>query len=334
MRGQIWSVNSEGGYMYSDELSKELRKAVQPLVKFRQFCDAKDATVKGYGKELHKGSDFHWNIYSDVATQGGTLTETSTMPETNFTVTQGTLTVTEYGNSVPYTSKLDNMSAQPVKDVINGALKNDAKKAFDIAAHTQFNACKLRVVPTGGTATDSVVLTTDGTATATNNVALGKDHVKAIVDTMKERNIPAFKNDDYFSLSHPSTYRGFKNELEAIHQYVDPGFQMIMNGEMGRYEGVRFIEQTHIPKGGAADSATFNPATNTADAWDNAASSWAFFFGADTVAEAIVIPEEMRGKIPGDYGRSKGVAWYYLGGFGLVHDTADQGRIVKWDSAG
>jgi thiamine-phosphate pyrophosphorylase len=55
-------------------------------------------------------------------------------------------------------------------------------------------------------------------------------------------------------------------------------------------------------------------------------------FGGDTVAEGIVIPEEMRGKIPTDYGRSRGVAWYYLGGFGLVHTAFAQARIVKWDS--
>lgn len=35
MSGQVWAVNSQGGYMYSDNLSKELRMAVQPLVKFR-----------------------------------------------------------------------------------------------------------------------------------------------------------------------------------------------------------------------------------------------------------------------------------------------------------
>jgi hypothetical protein len=67
--------------------------------------------------------------------------------------------------------------------------------------------------------------------------------------------------------------------------------------------------------------------------WTNAKSNWAFFFGDDTVAEGIVVPEEMRGKIPSDYGRSRGIAWYYLGGFGIVHTTAAQGRIVKWDSA-
>lgn len=35
MAGQLWVMNTLGGYMYSDELSDVLRCAVQPLVKFR-----------------------------------------------------------------------------------------------------------------------------------------------------------------------------------------------------------------------------------------------------------------------------------------------------------
>jgi hypothetical protein len=35
MSGQVWAVNSLGGYMYSMTLSKKLRMAVQPKVKFR-----------------------------------------------------------------------------------------------------------------------------------------------------------------------------------------------------------------------------------------------------------------------------------------------------------
>lgn len=317
MAGQLWVTNTLGGYMYSDQLSKRLRHAVQPLVKFRQFADVKDAAQQG----KHKGQEYHWNVYSDVATQGTTLVETTVMPETNFTIAQGTLTITEYGNSVPFTEKLDNLSEHSVTEVIDKVLKHDAKKAFDIAAHAQFNATPLRVVPSGGTSTDTLALTTNGTATATNNVALGKEHVKAIVDVMKERNIPPYTADDYAALAHPTTFRNFKNDLEGVHQYVDAGFQMILNGEMGRYESVRFVEQTNIAK----------------ETFTNGLSNWAFFFGDDTVAEAIACPEEMRGKIPADYGRSRGVAWYYLGGFGIVHGTAlpvANARIVKWDSAG
>ena len=66
---------------------------------------------------------------------------------------------------------------------------------------------------------------------------------------------------------------------------------------------------------------------------DNTLSDWCFFFGEDTVAEAVAVPEEIRGKLPGDYGRDKGVAWYALLGFGLVHTQAAQARIIMWDSA-
>ena len=335
MTGQVWVTDSLGGFMYSDKLSRVLRMAVQPMVKFRQFCDAKDATRarNPEGNMLGKGDLFHWNVYSDVSTQGRTLTETTTMPETNYTITQGTLTVTEYGNSVPYSGKLDDLSEQPVREIIRKVLKNDTKKAFDIDSHAQFNATLLRVV---GTDTDGVVaLTTDGTATATNGTAgaMKNLHVKTIVDLMKERNIPPYINDDYVCIAWPTTFRTFKNDLEEIHQYTEQGFQLIHNGEIGRYENTRFVEQTHIPKGGAADSTLWDPYTGTAEAWDNGQSDWAFFFGEDTVAEGIVIPEEMRGKIPSDYGRSKGIAWYGLAGFGQTQTAAAQTRILKWDSA-
>lgn len=327
MSSQLWAVNTLGGYFYSLNLSDELRQALQPMVKFRQFCDVKDASQQG----KKKGDTFTWDVVSNVATRGNSLTETNTMPETNFTITQGTLTITEYGNSVPYSGKLEDLGKFSVKDTVMKALKNDASKVMDAAAHQQFNRTLLRVV---ATASNAVSLTTDGTATSTNSRAMNKDHVKAIVDVMKERNIPAYTGDDYYALAWPTTYRTLKNDLESLHQYTDRGLTMIMNGEIGRYENVRFVEQTNIPKGGAANSTTYNAFTNTADAWDNALSDWCFFFGEETVAEAIAVPEEIRAKIPTDYGRSKGVAWYSLNGFGLVHAAdATETRVVKWDSA-
>jgi hypothetical protein len=50
MAGQVWMTNSLGGYMYSLNLSHELRVAVQPKTKFRQFCDVKDASQQGKKK--------------------------------------------------------------------------------------------------------------------------------------------------------------------------------------------------------------------------------------------------------------------------------------------
>ena len=263
-------------------------------------------------------------MFSDVATAGTTLIETNTLPETQFTVIQGTLTMTEAGNSVPYSGKLDDLSKFPVIEIVQKVLKNDAVKAFDTLAHTQFTAAPLRVIPVGGTDTAAISSYTNGTVTGTNTIAFNNNHAKSIVDFMKERNIPPYMADDYYALAWPTTLRTFKNNLESIHQYTSEGFNLIMNGEVGRYENVRYVEQTNIGKGVA----------NVGTAWSQGKSDWIYFFGDDTVAEAIAVPEEMRGKIPTDYGRSKGVAWYYLGGFGIVHPSTDasNARIVKWDS--
>ena len=311
---QLWQTDSIGGYMYSDELSDTIRTALQPMSRFQQHCDATDFTDKGYGK----GDKFHWNIYSDITTQGGRLQETQKMPESNFTISQGTGTVYEFGNSVPYSGKLDDMSKQPIKQIINKALKNDAHKVFEGEAVAQFRLSPLTVTPASGNSTTAITLETTGTPSQTNNVAMNKTHVKLISDAMKERNLPTYADGNYRCIGRPSTFRGFKDDLEAVHSYVSEGFNMILNGEVGRsYEGIRFFEQTVI----------------ASRSWSNAKSDEAFFFGEDTVIEAIVCPPEIRGKIPSDFGRDRGVAWYALQGFALVHGTAAQARIVRWASA-
>lgn len=313
MAGQVWGTNMLGGYMYSDELSDVLRMAMQPLMKFRQHCFVENAKGK------NAGEDFHWNVYSDVADQGGELDESVAMPESNFTISQGSLKITERGNSIPFTSKLDDLSKQPVTAVIHKVLKNDANKAMERAAHAQFDDTLLVVQPASGTSETAINVTTDGAADAANNIAMSNDHIKLIMDEMKERDIPVFDGANYGCIGRPSTFRAFKDDLEALSIYVDRGYGVMLNGEIGRqYDGCRFFEQTTIASEG----------------WANGKSDACYFFGDDTVAEGIAIPEEIRGKIPSDYGRSKGVAWYALNGFGIVHNQtgADQNRIMKWGS--
>lgn len=214
MSGQLWAVASEGGYMYSDELSDVLRQQLQPMCKFRQLCDADEDAP---GKGLHRGDRLYWNVYSNVGRQGRRLAETTPIPETGFTITQKSMTVYEAGQSVPYTGKLSDLAKHNLVAVIDKTLKDDARKYFDIESFLQFKETPLRVAPTSGTSTTAVTLTTNGATATTNNVAMGTGHVKAIVDLMKERNISPFQGDDYGCISHPSTYRTFKNSLESIH---------------------------------------------------------------------------------------------------------------------
>lgn len=309
---QLWKVDTLGGFMYSDQLSNVLRTQLQPLSRFRQFTDIEDAKEKGTG-EL-----FSWNVYSDVEKQGGELDEEQAMPETRFTIKQETLKIVEAGNSVPYSRKLDIFSKHSCERVINKTLKNDACKALDTMAYNQFAKAPVEFAPTGGTDATAITVTEGvGSVAVTNNVGMSKGHVKSIVDIMAERNVIPYDGENYCSVGRPTTFRPFKDDLEALHMYVDAGFARISAGEIGRYEGCRFFTQTNI----------------ASKAWSNGKSDEAFFFGGDTVCEAVVEPEQIRAKLPGDYGRSRGMAWYWLGGFGLSHTDAANARIFKWASA-
>ncbi len=311
MSGQVWSTNALGGFMWSPNLSRKLRTALQPMVRFRQFCDAKEAFGLGIG------DTFNWNVYSDVQQAGGVLAENQPMPETNFVITQQSLKVAEYGNSVPFTKKLDDLSEQPVTEIIHKVLKNDARKVLDVAAYNQFNATPARMyVNSSGTL---LTVNTNGTIGGTNS-ALTTTAVKAVADYMAEQNIPAFDGVNYMAIFRPSPLRTLKNNLETINQYTPEGWHVIMNGEKGRYEGIRFVEQTNVP-------VALNGAGTAFGATDRG-----FFFGSDTVTEAFAIPEEIRGKIPTDYGRSRGIAWYAELGFGLAHTEVPGVRVLCWDS--
>ena len=329
--GQLWSVNSLGGFYYSLNLSKELRMGVKATSKFRQFCDIRDA----FGKVTRSGQTFTWDTVPMVARASRALTETNTIPQGQHTILQGTLTMNERGFSIPYTELLESLSQFSVRNPIMKVLKYDASVDLDCLAWQQFNATPLRYVSTSSADTGGTTsLTTNSTATLTNTTLLSKINVRAIVDTMKDRNIPFYENGDYYAVSRPAGLRLLKNDMESIHVYTPEGLTMVMNGEIGRYEMTRFVEQTTIPAGGAADSTTYNPFTDTGDAWNTASSGdWAFFMGEDTVCEAIHTPEEIRAKIPDDYGRSKGVAWYALLGYGIAHTNPVQARIIKFDSA-
>lgn len=327
--GQFWQPDSEGGYMYHDELSDLLRTTLQPSCKMRQFSEPREAD-----KPLHKGEFFFWNIFGDVASDATTeLGERDLVPEGDFTITQSSLVIKQMARAVPYSFKLEALAKQDIVSVVEKVLANNARKWFDAEVFTQFDATPTRFAPTGGTSTTALTVDLAGTCTTTNNVELSKEHINLIEDYMREQNVPPYMGSDIVCISRPTTLRPVKDDLEAIHIYTETGLQMVFEGEKGRYSGVRFAEQTNIAAGGAADSTAFNAYTATGDAWNNAKSSWAFFFGGDTVLECLVIPEEIRAKIPENFGLSKAIAWYFLGGYGLVHTDSTNSRIYKWDSA-
>jgi N4-gp56 family major capsid protein len=328
MAGQLFVTNSLGGFYSAKNLSKELRMGVKGTAKFRQFADVRDA----WGKVTKAGQTFTWDVAPMMSRANRVLTETTTIAQGSHTLLQGTLTMSERGFAVPYTEVLEALAEMSVRQPLMKVLKYDALCDIESVVHGEFNKTPMRVAATA--TGDSVTLTTNSTASLTVSQQLSTTNFKSIIDLMKGRDVPFYTDSDYFMIARPGGLRKLKDQLEAIHQYTNTGLELIMNGEIGRYEECRVVEQTVIPAGGASDSTTFDAFTNTSDAWNaTAAPDWAFFIGGETVCEAVHTPEEIRAKNPDDYGRSRGVAWYALLGYAITHTNVTQARIFKWDSA-
>lgn len=317
---------NQGGWLSNNYLNKTFQMAAQPLLRFRQFCKFKEE----FGKS--KGQSVNWLKVGDVATIGGRIAETSAMPVTDYNQVWGTLTVDEYGNSIPFTFKVDALSMFELETIIKATLLNDAVKCIDGEIEREFNKCLVRYVGTSAAAVG--VVTTNGTATAVNNSPLNTLHIRRMLLELKRRNVPGWEsaNGDYACIASVEAMDGIRGALESVFQYTETGLKKVMNGEVGRYFGVRFVEDSFATR--FVYNSTLR--TVTTKVWSNGASLDAYMFGSPTVREAIVVPEEIRRKEKTDYGRSDGLAWYMLAGWKLEWDAADgqaHCRIVKWDSA-
>ncbi len=309
MGQQLWGVNSLGGYLSNDAFSKKIRHASQPLMKFRQFVDAEAAMRRGAGDTVL------FDKISNISTAGGTLTETSTIPKNNYTIVQGSLTLNEYGNSVPYTLKAKTLAQVSVPDIVRTVLMNDESKVLDSAAAAQFKGAETKAVITN---TATTTFTTDGTATATASGSMSDKNVRDVIDRLKSSNVSRRSDGDYCCVASTNSIRGLYDFFEAKAQNTT--MSPLYAGEIGRYYGCRFIEETNV-------------LVNTLGS--GAVDGEAIFFGADAVREGIVIPEEIRIDLPKDFGRDQGIAWYYMGGFVKTWalSTDSEYRIIHVTSA-
>lgn len=304
MGQQIFATNSLGGFLTNDELSRQIRHISQTVQRFRQFVDPEPASGAG------RGDNVFFNKISNISTAGGTLIETDTIPKRNFTITQGTLTITEYGNSIPYTLKARTLSEVSLPEIVRTVLRNDMAKVLDSAAATQF---------TGGDYIATVVNTatttfsTTGTATATAGGDISDKNHRDIVDQMKKLNIPTFDGENYINVSSTEAMRGVYDFFEAKAQNTT--MAPLFRGEVGNYYKTRFVEETNFLSNTTGSGSQYGEAV---------------YFGADAVREGIAIPEEIRIDIPKDFGRDQGVAWYGLLGFQRVWDFGDDAetRII------
>lgn len=316
MANHSWVNDGPSGVYKNHDLSSKLRMASIKEAKFMQFVKPEE----GYGKK--KGESVTITRVSNVTVPSSdVLNELERIPEDTLSLSTQAVTVSERGRAIPYTSLSLDLSAFDIENAIQKKLKDQLKLRMDISAATAFKDGQILAVPTGISAT---TFETDGAATNTAASNLNMYHVEQIRDYMfSTLNIAPYIDDDYVCILITQAKRGLFQDPAWVDwkKYTDPSAKF--NGEIGRIENIRFVETNH--------TSALSDGLGTGDVMGEAV-----FFGEDPVVMGVVEDPHLRAKESEDYGRSKGVAWYGVYGFGQVWtDSANAGeaRVVYLTSA-
>lgn len=314
-----WTFDAPTGTYKSHEMSAKLWEA---SVENSIFMDHV-RPVDGFGR--NSGETVTLTRVGNIAEPTSpVLTESIRIPEDEFALTVRAITVEEIGRAVPYTNLSMDLSTYDLENPIQRKLRDQMRLSMDTLAATAYKSAAVKYVPTGtaGTPTNDIAYTGTAGAAATRNIQIWD--VERIRDLMfDDLHVPPLDNDDYVSVARTQAIRGLKDDdtWDEWHKYTDP--QAKFNGEVGRIEGVRFIETNHA----RALSKNLGSNSNMGEA---------VVFGEDNVAMVEAMTPELRAAIPGDFGRSKAVAWYGIIRFDTIWDTtgstaaavAGQARIV------
>jgi N4-gp56 family major capsid protein len=300
-----WTYDGPTGTYKNQALSSKLYEQAIAECSFMDFVKP----ISAFGKSMGESVTLT-RVRQLSEPTNARLSENERIPEDTLALSTTTITVKEWGRSVPFNSLAEDLSKFDVENTIQMTLKNQLKLVLDSAACAAFKTAKVKYTPTGA-ATNNI--STSGVAGASATANINAFHLEQIRDYLYDTLLaPPASGDDYIGIFRALAIRGLKNDSNWLewHKYTDP--QAKFNGEAGRWESIRLIETNHANALGKIGTGSV--------------LGEGIVFGADAVAMAESMTPELRAKSPEDYGRSKGVAWYGQFEFGIIWDTAAAGE--------
>lgn len=316
MAQHSWTYDAPSGVYKNHAISSDIRMAAIAMTQFMQFSKP----VEGYGSG--KGSNVTITRVSNVAVPSDdSLVELERIPEDTLSLSTQAISVVERGRAIPYTSLSLELAHFDLENAIQKKLRDQLALRLDQLCATAFKVGQVKAIPDG---VASLTMDTDGTASTTAAANLNVYHIEQIRDQLYSTyNVMPYEGGDYMCVISTKGRRGIIRDPNWEKWKVYSEASAKYNGEIGRIEGIRFVESnnTNALSGSLGSGSVLGEAV---------------FFGDDPVAMASVMDPELRAKESEDYGRSKGVAWYGIYGFDQIwKDSASAGeaRVIHVTSA-
>ena len=272
--------------------------ALRPEMYFDQFADVQATNA------TNPGASVKFTVFADLAAATTALGEAEDVTPVAMSDAQVTVTLEEYGNATVTTAKLRASSFLPVDPVAANAVGYNAGLSIDTIARTAIQAGSNVIYATGGTdtATARIDMDTDDTITS-------KD-IRRAVAALRGANVPTF-GGNYVGFIHPDVsydLRGISDASGWRDSYKYTNAMPLYNGEIGMFEGVRFIESARAP--------LFANAYNGSGAVGTGDSYGTLVMGQQALAKAV--------SLGGEYGSQPTIV------YGTVQDLLQRFRPVGW----
>lgn len=272
--------------------------ALRPEMYFDQFADVQATNA------TNPGASVKFTVFADLAAATTALGEAEDVTPVAMSDAQVTVTLEEYGNATVTTAKLRASSFLPVDPVAANAVGYNAGLSIDTIARNAVQAGTNVIYATGGTdtATARIDMDVDDTLTA-------KD-VRRAVAQLRGANVPTI-GGNYVGFIHPDVsydLRGITDASGWRDSYKYTNAMPLYNGEIGMFEGVRFMESARAP--------IFANAYNGAGAAGTGDSYGTLIMGQQALAKAV--------SMGGEYGSQPTIV------YGTVTDLLQRFRPVGW----
>jgi N4-gp56 family major capsid protein len=296
--------------------------ALRPEMYYDQFADVQATNA------TNPGASIKFTIFNDLAAATTALGEAEDVTPVAMSDSQVTVTLAEYGNATVTTAKLRASSFLPVDPVAANAVGYNAGLSIDTIAKNVLQAGDNVIYATGG-ATDPSSRTT-----VNSDDTLAANDVRKVVAQLRGANVPTI-NGSYVGFIHPDVSYDFRSATDAAAwrtpaNYVDP--TGIYNGEIGMFEGVRFMESSRAPL--FANASNNSGSAGTIDVYGT------LIMGRQALAKGISLGGEYGAQPTIVYGtvtdllkRFRPVGWKHFVGYGVFRQEALR-RIESASSIG
>ena len=293
-----------------DQTAWELRAyyALRPELYYDAVADVQPTNQSMVGNAVK------FVIQSDLATQSTSINESTDITPLVLADTTVTLNLAEYGAAVLTSALLRGTSFVPLDPVVANVVGFNAGKSLDTIALDALQAGTTVAYSTGTGAAPA------GRSSVTPLNTFGAADARLARAVLVRNNVPSI-GGLYCGFMHPDVALDFRSQTGSAswrdpHTYSQPG--EIWSGEIGAFEGTRYVETPRTPIFADAGSST----TNT-DVYGT------LILGRQALAKAYSasdgngpLPRVAPGPITDYLRRWVPMGWYWLGVYGIFRQAA------------